>query len=84
MGVRRALDLGHLDDRLVARPYVDVVLVEGVAVELLQLEHATAGAVGVVGNGEGVDSLLPPLVHRGPKILGILRVDPAERCVRGL
>ena len=83
MGVRGALDLGHLDDRFVAHPDIDVLVVERIAIELLHLEHAASGAVRVVRDGERVDALVPPLVHRGPEVLGVLGVDPAERCVGG-
>ena len=74
VGLRSALDLGHLDQGLVAHPQVGVGGVKRFAAHRLQLEHVAVAAVRVVGDGEPFDALRPAFVEPAPEVLGIARI----------
>ena len=82
VGVGGALDLGDLDQRLVPHPGLGVGGVDRLAGEVHELEHVAVGAVRVVGDGQRLDPLRTLVVHPGPEIFRVRRVEAAERVVR--
>ena len=84
VGLRRALDLGQLDQRLVAHPLFGEGVVDRAAIRVLEPEHLAVGLVHVVRDRQAVDSLLAQPVHPAPELLRLVRVDARERPRRGL
>ena len=79
MGFRGAFDLGDLHQGFVPHALLGVRAVHGVARPIHQLEHLTVRAVGVVGNGQAFDALLPQPVHPIPQPFRILGMKARKR-----
>jgi hypothetical protein len=78
VGVRGALHLRDLDERLVPHALLDVRRAERLSGPVGQREHRAVRAVRVVRNREALDAPGAKAVHPVPEVLGVLRVEPRE------
>ena len=78
MGLRRSLDLGDLDQRLVAYALLCVGCIQWLFGPVNEPEHVSVRAIGIVRNREAVYAAFTQTVHPLPEIFGVCRVDTRE------
>ena len=79
MGFRGPLDLGDLDDRLIAYTLNCVVVIQRVAGPVDKLEHLAVRCVGVVRYRKALHPFGAQIIHPLPEVLRIGGVKPRER-----
>ncbi len=81
VGLRCALDLGDLVQRLVVGAGLVVGGIDRLAVALHQVEHEPVAGIGVVRNGEQRRTLGALIVHPLPQDLGIVGIEGGQHQV---